>query len=72
MLISTKDAGGIAPAPLHATWPEAQSAVSQVNFPDFVVHRVRAQNRPFHGAWISIDLDALDANSNPVVDSWGF
>jgi len=36
------------------------------------VHRVRAQNRPFHGAWISIDLDALDANSNPVVDSWGF
>jgi len=40
--------------------------------PEFVVHRVRAQNRPFHGAWISIDLDALDASSNPVVDSWGF
>jgi hypothetical protein len=70
MLISTKDAGGIAPAPLHATWPEAQSAVSQVNFPEAsVVHRVRAQNRPIHGAWTSTDEDALDASSNPVVDS---
>ena len=70
MLISTKDAGGTAPAPLHATWPNPQLAVSQVNFPEAsVVHFVRAQNRPFHGAWTSIDVDALDAKSNPVVNS---
>jgi hypothetical protein len=34
-----------------------------------VVHRVRAQNRPIHGAWTSTEEDALDASSNPVVDS---
>lgn len=70
MLISTKEAGRIAWFPLHATWPEPQSFVAQVNFPDPVMeHRVRAQNWPFHGAGTSsTDLDAFDANSKS--NSW--
>ena len=69
MLISTKEAGGIAPAPLHATLPVPQSAVLQVKFVELVEHWVRAQNRPFHGAWTSSVKEALDNNSNPVFDS---
>lgn len=47
---STRDAGGAAPLPLHVTWPEPQSAVTQVNLPEeSVEHCVRAQKRPFQG-----------------------
>lgn len=46
---STKVAGGVAPAPLQAIWPEPQSAVAQVNLPFAAEQRVRAQNRPDHG-----------------------
>ncbi|KAE8098388.1 hypothetical protein FH972_016457 [Carpinus fangiana] len=70
MLISTKDVGEIAPAPLHATWPEAQSVVAQVNLPKpSVEHPVWPLNRPFHGVGVASDVDAPDASSNPVFDN---
>lgn len=72
MLISTRVAGGIAPLPLHVTWPELHSAVAQENFPSAaVVQPVRAQKRPFHGTGVMTWLLAPCASSKPVVGSWG-
>ena len=54
------------------TWPEAQSAVAQLNFPLLLEHPVRAQNRPDHGDGRSKEFDAPGPNSKPVDDNWGF
>ena len=67
---STNDAGGITPAPLHVIWPLPQSPVSHVNLPDeSVVHCVLPQNLPDHSLGASIENEALEASSKPVVDN---
>lgn len=44
---SAKVAGGVAPAPLHSTWPEPQSAVVQEPWPEpSKLHPVLPQKRP--------------------------
>lgn len=69
---SASVAGGIAPAPLHVTWPEAQSAVAHFSFPDgSVVHWVRAHMRPDHGLGTSRVWEAFGASSKPVEESCG-
>uniref|UniRef100_A0A6N2MMM8 Uncharacterized protein n=1 Tax=Salix viminalis TaxID=40686 RepID=A0A6N2MMM8_SALVM len=69
---SAKEAGGIAPAPLHSTTPEAQSAVAQTNFPDASVeHCVLAQKRPAHVAGALSEDEAPAANVKPVEDNAG-
>ncbi|KAB5520105.1 hypothetical protein DKX38_024424 [Salix brachista] len=66
---SAKEAGGIAPAPLHSMTPEAQSAVAQTNFPDASVeHCVLAQKRPAHVAGALSEDEAPAANVKPVED----
>ncbi|KAL3518844.1 hypothetical protein ACH5RR_021433 [Cinchona calisaya] len=66
---SAKLAGGFAPAPLHETSPDPQSAVLQTNFPELLLEQNDlAQTRPDHGAGTSIETDDFEGNSNPVVD----
>lgn len=51
---SAKVAGGAAPAPLHSTWLEPQSAVAQEPWPELSkLQPVLPQNRPDQpvGAW---------------------
>ena len=59
----------MAPAPLHAIWPEAQSAVAQVNLPLTLEHWVRAHNRPDHVAGKSRVDEAPVPSSKPVDDN---
>ena len=69
---SAKDAGGIAPAPLHSMTPEAQSAVAQTNFPEeSVEHCVLAHKRPDHVAGTLSEDEAPVANVKPVEDIGG-
>ena len=69
---SAKDAGGIAPAPLHSMTPEAQSAVAQTNFPEeSVEHCVLAHKRPDHVAGTLSEDEAPVANVKPVEDIVG-
>lgn len=65
---SARVAGGAAPAPLHSTWPEPQSPVAQVPWPEpSKLQPVRPQNRPDQpvGAWREREVPC--GSSNPVV-----
>lgn len=69
---SARVAGGAAPAPLHSTWPEPQSAVEQeVDADPSKLHPVRPQHRPDQpvGAWNARELSV--GSSNPVLPSVG-
>lgn len=69
---SAKVAGGVAPAPLHSTWPEPQSAVTQEPWPEeSKLQPVRPQKRPDQpvGAWKERELPFL--SSKPVLSSSG-
>ncbi|KAJ0967237.1 hypothetical protein J5N97_024154 [Dioscorea zingiberensis] len=71
-VISTRVAGGMPPAPLQGTTPEAQSPVAQVNFPVAVsfAQRVLGQNLPVHPVGAVSEIDDPGRSSKPVVDSW--
>lgn len=66
-------AGGMAPAPPHSSFPEAQSPVRQVIFPadGLPEQRVRAQSRPDQdlGKWRVRDFP--EERENPVVGRGG-
>ena len=69
---SANVAGGIPPAPLQSLEPEAQAPVSQENLEESSVkQRVRAQILPVHGVGTFRVWDSVEANSNPVMASWG-
>ena len=64
---SMSDGGGMPPVPLHATWPEAQSAIKQENLLVLSVeHWVRANIRPDHVAGTSRIVEAPVSSSKPV------
>jgi hypothetical protein len=68
---SASVAGGFAPAPLHSTWLDPQSAVTQLPWPVFGsnVQPVRPQNLPdqLGGAWN--ERDPPGTSSNPVLSN---
>lgn len=67
---SARVAGGIAPAPLHSTWPEPQSPV--VQFPWPVASNVQPllpQNLPDQPTGTSRERDPPEESSNPVVSN---
>lgn len=67
---SARVAGGEAPAPLHSSWPEPQSPVAQVPWPEpSKLQPVLPQNRPDHpvGAWKVRELPLL--SSKPVLSN---
>ncbi|KAJ9542702.1 LOW QUALITY PROTEIN: hypothetical protein OSB04_029208 [Centaurea solstitialis] len=66
VLLACGVAGGIAPAPLHPTWPEPQSPLLQWKFPPSLEQPNRAQTRPDHGAGMLMVFEAWGASSNPV------
>lgn len=70
---SARVAGGVAPAPEQRIWPEPQSPVAQVPWPEpSNLQPVRAQNLPDQpgGAWKLLELSR--SSSNPVLPMSGF
>ncbi|GAB4856564.1 hypothetical protein Ancab_014481, partial [Ancistrocladus abbreviatus] len=69
---SAKVAGGMSPAPLQDTWPEAQSPVAQLNLPEESVEQpVRGQKRPLHDAGASREDWPPEFKVKPVEDIAG-
>lgn len=70
---SASVAGGVAPAPLHSTWPEPQSPVVQLPWPlASKLHPVRPQNLPDQPGGASKDRDDDLGSSNPVESRFGW